>query len=334
MLWSVLMKFVQQVWFQCGGGVAIATITGNRTLNGSSSQVQQITASGANRTVLLPAIASNGLGNGQWFLVSNAGASNNVLVKDSAGTTTVATLTPGDWVVVMSYGSSSTPTWAVLAGTVGLTSLTLTGALTAASATLSGALSAASASVTGALSAGATAITGQLTTTDGVTSGTARIVGGNIHTKQSSTTLTNSNVETTLATHTLLANMLKAGTSVRVRGAVRVTGNAGADTLSLKLRLGGTALLTTTAAALVANDVVHVDFVISSRAAPSAASSVQATGTATVSVAGVHGTKAYVLAPANYATNGTLDVDLRGTWNNASASDIAICEAFVVDVVA
>jgi hypothetical protein len=162
MLWSVLMKFVQQVWFQCGGGVAQATITNNRILNGSSSQVQQITASGGNRNVLLPAIASNGLVNGQWFLVSNAGGSNNVLVKDSAGSTTVATLTPGDWVLVMSYGSSTSPAWAVLAGTVGLTSLTLSGALTAGSAVINGALSAV-----------ATTITGRLTTTDGVASGNA-----------------------------------------------------------------------------------------------------------------------------------------------------------------
>jgi len=176
--------------------------------------------------------------------------------------------------------------------------------------------------------------TGAVTTTDGVNAGNARIVGGNVHTKQSSTTLTNSNTETTLATHTLPANMLKAGTSVRVRGAVRVTGNVGADTLTIKLRLGGTAILTTTAAALVANDIVYVDFVISSRAAPSASSSVQASGMATVSVAGTHGTKGYVVAPANYATNGALDVDLRGTWSAASASDIAICETFVVDVVA
>lgn len=317
---QTLGGFVQQ-WFGGGGGVAVATITGDRTLNGSSAQFQKITASGANRNVVLPAIPSNGFGNGQWFVVWNAGASNNVVVKDSSAAT-VVTLTPGDWAWVVSYGSTTTPTWAVPASTVGLTSLTLTGALSAASA-----------SITGALSAAATTITGQLTTTDGVTSGNARIVGGNVHTKQASTTLTNSNVETTLATHTLPANTVKAGTTVRVRGAVRVTGNAGADTLTLKLRLGGTAVVTTAASAMVANDVARFDFEITGRAVPGASASVEASGLVTLSVAGAHGVKTYVLAPANYATNGALDVDLRGQWSASSASDIAICEQFIVDVV-
>lgn len=318
---NTLGRFVQS-WLSAGGGVAVATITSNRVLDGNSAQVQQITASGGNRNVLLPPIASNGFGNGQVFWVQNAGPSNNVLVKDSAGTTTVATLTPGDWAMVVSYGSTTTPTWAVPASTVGLTSLTLTGALSAASAAF-----------TGALAAQNGAFSGQLTTTDGVISGNARVVGGNVHTKQASTTLTNSNVETTLATHTLPANTVKAGTTVRVRGAVRVTGNAGADTLTLKLRLGGTALVTTAASAMVANDVARFDFLVTGRAAPGATSSVEAEGLVTLSVAGVAGTKAYVLAPANYATNGTLDVDLRGQWSASSASDIAICESFVVDVV-
>jgi hypothetical protein len=102
----------------------------------------------------------------------------------------------------------------------------------------------------------------------------------------------------------------------------------------MKLRLGGTAIVTTAAVAMVANDIARFDFLITSRAAPSGASAVVAEGGVTISVAGTHGVKGYAVAPANYATDGALDVDLRGTWSAASASDIASCDSFVVDVVA
>lgn len=134
---NTLGRFVQS-WLSAGGGVAVATITGNRVLDGNSAQVQQITASGGNRSVLLPPIANNGFGNGQVFWVQNAGSSNNVLVKDSTGATPVVTLTPGDWAMVVSYGSTTTPTWAVPVSSTGLTSLTLSGLLTSVGATITG----------------------------------------------------------------------------------------------------------------------------------------------------------------------------------------------------
>jgi len=279
-----------------GGGLDSLTLSADGSLTSNSAHFQRVTASGADRNLTLPSVAGN-YAFGRWFVVYNIGATYNVVVKKTDGSTTLVTLAPGEAAWVKGANISGTNDWHV--------------ALYLSSA-----------------------FTGRLTTTDGVTSGNARIVGGNVHTKTTSTTLTNTTTETTLATHTLPANMLKAGTTVRVRGAVRVTGNAAADTLIFKLRLGGTAIVTTSASALVANDVARFDFLITSRAAPSGNSSVAAEGSVTISVAGTHGTKSYVLAPANYTTNGALDVDLRGTWSAASASDIAICESFVVDVVA
>lgn len=310
-----------QLWFQVGQGIGVATLTGSRQLTGNSAHFQTLNPSGADQDLILPNLGPNGAG--QWFVVRNSGSTYNIVIKKYGPGATVLTVTPGSWAWVASAKVSGSLDWYVMGSSVGLTSLTLTGALSAASAAF-----------TGALSAAATTITGQLTTTDGVTSGNARIVGGNVHTKQSSTTLTNSTTETTLASHTLPANMLKAGTTLRVRGAVRVTGNAAADTLTFKLRLGGTSLVTTSAAAMVANDVAEFDFMVTSRAAPSASSSVLAEGRVGISVGGTHSAKTYVLAPTTYATNGALDVDLRGTWSAASASDVVICEAFVVDVVA
>ena len=307
---GILQKFGGQVWYQAGQGVGIATLTGNRTLNGTSAHFQSLSPSGADRNLVLPALGVNG--HGQWYIVRNTGATYNLVVKKSDGSTTVATVPPGSWTFIVAGKVSGSLDWYVMGGDVGFTSLTLLGTLTAV----------------------AGVFTGQVTTTDGVTSGNARIVGGNVHTKIAATTLTNTTTETTLATHTLPANTLKAGTTVRVRGAVRVTGNAAADTLLFKLRLGGTAIVTTTASAMVANDIARFDFLITSRAAASAASEVAAEGGVTISVAGTQGVKGYVYTPTNYATNGALAVDLRGTWSAASASDIAICESFVVDVVA
>ena len=321
------MQRIALLLFSLGAGTT--ALSGDLTLTfgvvggaSASPHFQIRDPNGSNRNVLLPVLTgTNSESTGIWYVIRNAGSANNLVIKDSTGVTTYATLTPGDWVWMVASGAS--PVWKVAAGSVGQSSLTLTGALNAASAAISGGLAAV-----------AGAFTGRLTTTDSVASGDARIVGGNIHTKITSSTLTNTTTETTLATHTMPANTLKAGTTVRIRGAVRVTGNAAADTLLFKLRLGGTAIVTTTASAMVANDIARFDLMITSRAAPSAASAVAAEGEVTISVGGTHGTKGYVYAPVDYATNGALAVDLRGTWSAASASDIAICESFVVDVVA
>jgi hypothetical protein len=278
-----------------GGGLSTLTLSADGALTSNSAHFQKVTASGASRNLSLTSVAGS-YAFGRWHVIWNVGTTYNVVVKKADGTTTLVTLAPGEAAWVKGARISGTNDWH--------TALYLSNAFTA-----------------------------RMTTTDGVTSGNDRIVGGNVHTKTTSTTLTNSSAETTLASHSLPANMIKAGTTVRVRGSVRVTGNAAADTLLFKLRLGGTAFLTTTAVAMVANDVAEFDFVITGREAPGGTASVHAEGKATISVAGTHGTKAYSLAPANYATNGALAVDLRGTWSAASASDIAICESFVVDVV-
>jgi hypothetical protein len=67
------------------------TLTENLTLTGTSKSIQALTASGANRTVFLPATTAYG----DKFLIMNVGSSNNIIIRDSDDTTTIATLTPG-----------------------------------------------------------------------------------------------------------------------------------------------------------------------------------------------------------------------------------------------
>lgn len=303
---GILDKLSGQLWLQGGSGVGVATLTGNRTLDGTSAQFQSLTASGADRNVVLTALGARGAG--QWFVIRNAGASNNIVVKKSDGSTTVATLAPGQWAIIVSGKVSGVLDWYVLADVVSLVSLTLTGTLTAV----------------------AGVFTGAVTTTDGVTSGTARKVGGLAYAATSAVTLTNSTSETTLGSYTIPANTLKAGTSLRFRAAVRVTGNAAADTITFKGKLGSTALFTSAAVAMVANDIAIVEGHITSRAAPGASAAVTSNTRATVTVGGTASSVGSVPAPSNFATNGALVLALTGQWSAASASDIAICDQFDV----
>lgn len=126
---GILQKLGGQLWLQSGLGVGVATLSATRTLNGTSAQFQSLTASGADRNVVFPALGGNGAG--QWFVVRNAGASNNVVCKKSDGSTTIATLAPGQWAIIVSGKVSGVLDWYVLADAVSLVSLTLTGALTA-----------------------------------------------------------------------------------------------------------------------------------------------------------------------------------------------------------
>ena len=72
-------------------GVHTETITATETLTVNSAHFQRFTASGGNVNVVLPDETKAGR---LWFVISNKGASNNVVVKDDASNT-IATLAPG-----------------------------------------------------------------------------------------------------------------------------------------------------------------------------------------------------------------------------------------------
>lgn len=333
------MTLYQKLLLFIGLGVNVQTLSTNLTLDAGSEHFQVLTPSGANRNVTLDAPGTTaGVPSlqGLWYLIRcDAAASYNAVIKN--GGTTLVTLAPGDWAYVACGGSLGSATWKVMASSAGLATLTLTGALSAASGAFTGALTAASAAFTGALTSQTAAFSGRATTTDGVVSGNDRIIGGNVHTKQSATALTNSTTETTLGTHTLPANTLKAGTTVRVRATVRATAETGTTTLTLRLRLGsgltGTVVAATAAFDLGSSDVMVLDALVTARAAPSASSALATAGTWIGKMAGSFTGYPTVSAAANYATNGALDVVVSGQFSAADANAIS-CEQFIVDVVA
>jgi hypothetical protein len=127
---GILNKLGGQLWLQSGSGAGVATLTGNRTLTGDSAHLQVLNPSGANRDVILPNIGTTARGVGQWFELRNSGTTYNLVVKDSAGST-VATVTPGNYVKVVAARVGGTNGWYIAHSLLSLASLALSGTLTA-----------------------------------------------------------------------------------------------------------------------------------------------------------------------------------------------------------
>ena len=77
------------------------SLSATKELADSDCWLQVLTASTTNRTCeLAPEATTN-----HHFLIVNAGGSNNIVVKDDSGTTTYATLEPGEWCFAIPSGS-------------------------------------------------------------------------------------------------------------------------------------------------------------------------------------------------------------------------------------
>jgi len=183
--------------------------------------------------------------------------------------------------------------------------------------------------------AGNVDVAGRITATDGVSGGTAKVVGGRAYSLAAAGSAhTNSTDEAVLASFEIPANTIKANTVVRVayQGIASVT--AGATTLTVRLRLGpttltGTALITTTAVDVANDNIFAGEFTLVGRAAPGAAAACigysvySEPGEAPIAM------KAGYLASTNFATNGALLAELTADW---SAADASSCRADIFNV--
>jgi hypothetical protein len=187
--------------------------------------------------------------------------------------------------------------------------------------------------------AGGTDFTGRVTTTDGVASGTARVVGGRATANVSSTdTVTaadsNNSFVAFASAYSIPANTLKAGTVLRAKALVVVNDASGTDTLTVEMRIGGTTLVATSAVNPGATTDAHVlDFELVSRAVPGAAVSLVGTGTWLTDTGGTIATAPALLAPTNFATNGALTLDVRAKWSSNTASTSARLEMLNVEII-
>lgn len=86
------------------------TISSTKTLTAEDAALQFLTASGGDQNVLLPPLAEQEV---LTFRIVNTGVSNNIVVRNSADTVTIATLSPGDSVEVdadsVDYQSAAGP---------------------------------------------------------------------------------------------------------------------------------------------------------------------------------------------------------------------------------
>lgn len=169
----------------------------------------------------------------------------------------------------------------------------------------------------------------RLTTTDGVASGDARVVGGRAYALTAAgTSLTGTASETVLGSYSIPANTLKAGSTLRARWKVKVTADSGATTLTVRARLGATTLTGTVLTATSAVDTSSGDLSsgwleLVARAAPGASVAVEGVGYYSDPAAAGGAMKVASLDATNLATNGALLFEVTGQW---SAGDANACQ--------
>lgn len=150
------------------------------------------------------------------------------------------------------------------------------------------------------------------------------------------TSYTNNNTEKVLASATIAANTIKAGTRVVINARLRATAETGATTLTSRIRIGATTLTGTAVYTSAATDNPGaganqvIQFTLTGRAAPGAAAECVGSGLATV-LATAGDAAAISLNSTNFATNGDLLVELTGQWSAADAN-AAQAEEFSVDI--
>lgn len=171
------------------------------------------------------------------------------------------------------------------------------------------------------------AFSGRVTTTDGVTSGTARVVGGLAYSNTAaSAAITATATETLFSTqYSIPANTLKAGTLVKIRFQGIATATNSSDTLAIKLYIGGlsgTLLLTVAATDATNNDVFTGEYELIIRTA-GLTGTVVGVGTFK-SIPAAEGTmtiKDDILASTTIDTTAAQVVGVSATWSSTNGGN-------------
>lgn len=150
------------------------------------------------------------------------------------------------------------------------------------------------------------------------------------------TSHTGSTDEAVLASRTIQANRLTAGTTCRVAWGARVTADNAGTTLTGRLRLGGTTLTGTELCVTGAVDTSSGHyfsgwFEFVSRATPGAAVAITGIGQTMIGAIGASGAAPVqqALAPTNFATNAALLLEVTADWSAADANAVQV-EYFTV----
>lgn len=186
---------------------------------------------------------------------------------------------------------------------------------------------------------------GRVTTTDGVASGIARVVGGQAYVNPTTSGTIQSaggapDAEALFnRSISLPAGTLKAGTRLRIRAFINCSDGAGAATAQIRLRLGGLAGIVLAdsgaALALATNDyiLIDADYVVTAAGAPGAA---QGVGQVLNALAAGHthvATRATGASPITPDTTAALVVGVTGQWSGGAGTDNIELEFLSVDVI-
>lgn len=188
------------------------------------------------------------------------------------------------------------------------------------------------------------AVADRMTTTDGVTSGTARVIGGRAYTNTAaSTAVTAVTAETAFDTnYSIPANTLKAGTLVKIRYQGIATATNSTDTLAIKLYLAtdttagaivGTTLISHAATDVANNDVFQGEYQLLIRTVGSSGTMV---GCGTYkSVPAAEGTATYkddILASTTVNTTVAQIVAVTATWSTNNAGNSCRLDVLSVEI--
>jgi hypothetical protein len=173
---------------------------------------------------------------------------------------------------------------------------------------------------------GPTVLTGHATTTDGVASGTARVIGGTaFNAVVASSAVASTSVETLFdQSYSIPAGTLKAGTLVKIKFQGIATTTVGSDTLIIKAYIGGlsgTALVTSSTTDAVNNDIFAGEATLVVRTAGNSGTFVGSSSF--TKVEGASGTASrvdFITASTAVNTNAAQVVGVSATWNTANAN--------------
>jgi hypothetical protein len=191
------------------------------------------------------------------------------------------------------------------------------------------------------------AVTKRLTTTDAVSSGTARVVGGVANASAAASTAITGVTEVITnfdTTYTIPPDTFKVGTVVRIRATGKNTAITTTETYVLTVRAGSTALCATPSIAAsgsgVANNVFYIDFEFICRAT-GASGTVVGYGPCLAGVINSTPSRHYLLATGSGATStatldttGSLVLAISNTWQGtATDSNSNRLDSFTVEVI-
>lgn len=187
-------------------------------------------------------------------------------------------------------------------------------------------------------SSGGHAFVGRLTTTDGVSSGTAKVIGGLAYSNTAaSTAVTGTTTAAQLfdTSYTIPANTLKAGTVVKVRAQGIATAVTSTDAVAYTLYIGGTggtALISAASTDATANDTFQMDCTLICRTAGTTGTFV-ATGTYKVSSAeGTMTVKDDITASTTINTTANQVLGVAATWNVANATNSCRLDILTIEI--